>query len=380
MKILFVQKVKGYAGSENWMTSIIPGLVKKGVHCHLLCVIPPEDEKKLDEFKSALAKYNIAHTFIFSKKDFSYSLFNQLKVVAKNDNYDLIHLNLIHAELWFSILQTFFGLKTRLVSAIHGFEEKFQGTHGFNHEKLTNSAYVRILKFSQKRIHRYYAISEGLKTLMIKGNIIPDHKISVINYGFDYPEIKVPNPKNERLVKTIFVPGRIIPVKRQEIIIDCIDLLIEKGLHFKIVFAGELQGDYGNYLKQKLKHLNHLNKVEFLGHVPNIGDYFLAADLVLLLSKAEGFGIVLLEAFNYEAPVITFDVPAFNEIIKHQKTGILSPNGELPTLVENIIEVLTHKELSTMLTKNAKKDLKTYYNLDRMVDETIRFYERSLAD
>ena len=378
MKVLFVQKVKGYAGSENWMTNIIPALNKRGINCHLLCVIPPNDVIKLDKFKADLAERNIEHTFIISNDNLSYSLLKKLKMVATADQYDLIHLNLIHAELWFSVLRTFYGLKTRLVSTIHGFDEKFQAAHGFDPQKIKSNTYIRILKFCQRRIHRYYAVSEGLRRLVTESKVIPDDKIRVINYGFDYPPVTsepLPQSKN---VKTIFVPGRVVPYKGQEMVINAIDLLIEKGLKFEIIFAGELQGTYGDYLKDKLLKLGHTDKVKFIGHVPNIEDYFLMADIVVLPSKSEGFGLVLLEAFNYEAPVITFDVPAFNETITHNETGIITPCFDIQVLSENIVKVLSDSSLASRLTKNAKQRLLDYYCLDRMVEDTVQFYNDSL--
>jgi len=383
MKVLFVQKVKAYAGSENWFTDIIPALIQQGISCELVCVIHPDNLNKLTKFKSVLEDKKIPYQFIISKKDLSYKLLKGLNKITTRGKFDLIHLNLIHAELWFSILKSFFGLKTKLVSTIHGFDEGFQAQFGFDPAKVTNTKYIRILKFCEKRISNYYAVSKGLENLVTKGGIIPNDKIRVINYGFDYPE----NNKSFDLPKyiesdkyTILVPGRIVEYKGQELVVDTISRLINKGLEFKIIFAGDLQGEYGDYLKQKIKKLGFEKYVVFLGHVSNLNEYFLSSNVVVLPSKSEGFGLVLLEAFNYEKPVITFDVPAFNETIEHNTTGLITPCFNLDELADNINLLLTNSDLSKEITSNAKTRLLDYYCLNRMVDETICFYKDALND
>ncbi len=381
MKVLFVQKVKAYAGSENWFTDIIPALNKKGIDCELVCVIDPDNLKKLSKFKEVLENSNIKYHFIITKKNLSLKLLKNLKKIVTNGKFDLIHLNLIHAELWFSLLKSLFGVKTKLVSTIHGFDEQFQAKHGFNPSKVTNTKYIRILKFCEKRISNYYAVSKGLENLVTKGNIINNNKIRVINYGFDYPEYaKSFNlPKQiDKTNKNILVPGRIVEYKGQEMMLDTIPELIEKGIDFKIIFAGELQGEYGNYLKEKINKLNYNKYVTFLGHVPNLPEYFISSDVVVLPSKSEGFGLVLLEAFNYEKPVITFDVPAFNETIEHEKTGLITECFNISELANNIEKIIKNPELEKSLTTEAKRRLHDYYCLDRMVNDTINFYKDSL--
>jgi len=376
LKILFVQKVKAFAGSEKYLTELIPELTKRGYSCILTCVIHREDLEKLTHFKQVLQEKKIEYEFIITSKNLSIGLLKKLNKIAKKQQFDLIHLHLIHAEIWFALLKTFFGLKTKLVSTIHGFDETFQAEHGFDHTQITSSKYVKILRFTQKKILNYFAVSEGLKNLVVNSGIIPEHKIQVINLGFNYPEIKQVQKENSEL-KTILVPGRIVPYKGQNFAIEMLPKLHQLGIKAQLQIAGDAQGDFAEKLKKQAQALNVENDVQFLGHVSNIDDYFQQSDLVLLTSKAEGFGVVLLEAFNYCKPVITFDVAAFNTIIKHGKTGLLTPCFDIDKLAENVFKTLTDSSFTQQLTKNAKHDLLTYYCLSRMVDETVAFYKES---
>ncbi|MFT4599945.1 MAG: glycosyltransferase involved in cell wall biosynthesis [Arenicella sp.] len=377
MKILFVQKVKAFAGSEKYLVEIIPALMARGIDCKFICIVHPDDLLKLDHFKKVIEDKKIPFEFVSAKKDLSFGLLRRLKSIAKSEDYDLIHLNLIHAELWFALIKKVFGLKVKLVSTIHGFDETYQAQYGFDPSKVTSTKYIKILKFTEKKIHKYFAVSKGLHDLVVQGNIIPQSKIRIINYGFDYPE-----KKNPELIKSdskiILVPGRLVEYKGQNFALEMLPKLKTKGINAKIQIAGDAQGDFVETLKSKIKELDIENDVEFLGHVSNIDDHYQKCDLVILTSKSEGFGLVLLEAFNHERPVITFDVPAFNTTIKHEYSGLITPCFDTDLLAENAAKILSDDKLSKKLTRNAKKDLLEYYCLNRMVDETVAFYKDAL--
>ncbi|MFK8046423.1 MAG: glycosyltransferase family 4 protein [Crocinitomicaceae bacterium] len=376
MKILLVQKVKAFAGSEKYLTELIPELTKRGYSCKLVCVIEQKDLCKLKHFEQVLQDKCIEYNFVIVTKNLSIGLLRKLNKIAKKDKYDLVHLHLIHAELWFALIKTFFGLKTKLVSTVHGFDETFQAEHGFDSSKVTNTKYVRILRFNQKKIANYFAVSKGLKDLMVEGGIIPENKIRVINLGFNYPDINQLKREESKL-KTILVPGRIVPYKGQNLVIEMLPKLHDLGVSAQILIAGDAQGNFAQKLKNQVKELQIENNVQFLGHVSNIDDYFQQSDLVILSSKAEGFGLVLLEAFNHLKPVITFNVPAFNTTIKDGKTGLLTPCFDTEKLANNAAKLLTDHTFAQKLAKNAKQDLLSYYCLDRMVTETVAFYEDS---
>lgn len=375
MKILFIQKIKAFAGSEKYLTELIPALMKKGYECKLVFVTNPKDRIKLSHFFEVLEDKNIPYNCIETQRDLSFNLLRKLYKTSKESNYDLIHLNLIHAELWFSLIKSIFRMKTDLISTIHGFDESFQANYGFDPSKITKTRYVRILKFCQKRIKGYFAVSNGLKNLVVKSHIIPENKIRTINYGFDYPEYNGVKKENTDSIKNILVPGRIVPYKGQDMVISIIPELIAQGYKIKVSYAGDFQGPFGDLLKQKVEALEISDYVNFLGHVSNLEAHYSAADVVILPSKSEGFGLVLLEAFNFEVPVITFDVPAFNETIQHEITGLITPAFNLDELMLNVKRIFEDPILSTNLTTAAKSRLLNYYSLDRMVNETITFYD-----
>jgi glycosyltransferase involved in cell wall biosynthesis len=118
--------------------------------------------------------------------------------------------------------------------------------------------------------------------------------------------------------------------------------------------------------------------VVFTGFSTNIHNYLKCSDLEILPSSAEGFGIVILEAWHSEIPVIAFDVPAPNEIITDGEDGYLIPPFDKEILKEKIIYLLKNKDIAKNMGKAGKKKLETQYTMEIMLSKTIAMYKRVL--
>lgn len=88
------------------------------------------------------------------------------------------------------------------------------------------------------------------------------------------------------------------------------------NIHFYLVGAGELEQD----LKQQAAELDN---VEFIPFTPYIGSVLKQTDLLIVPSHSEGLGMVILEAYQYQVPVIAHSTGGIPEIIDDQKTGFL---------------------------------------------------------
>ncbi len=99
------------------------------------------------------------------------------------------------------------------------------------------------------------------------------------------------------------------------------------------------------------------------------------SDVVLVTSRAEGFGVVFLEAFNAKTPVVAFDVPAANELIVNQESGALAKPYDVHDLAKQIITLLQNEQTGKMYAARSYTRLKNDFALKNMVDETIQWYK-----
>ncbi|WP_114967407.1 glycosyltransferase, partial [Vibrio cholerae] len=133
------------------------------------------------------------------------------------------------------------------------------------------------------------------------------------------------------------------------------------GLKIKYVFLGV--GDLFEFYLSEVERLNLQEDILMPGHVNNVSEYLAAADLSMLTSLAEPFGVSLLESMNYMLPTLSFSSVSANEIIDNGVDGLLIPLGDTESYAETIVDVLTNNSLAQTLGENAyEKVSETFSN------------------
>src|SRR5205085_6952540 len=126
------------------------------------------------------------------------------------------------------------------------------------------------------------------------------------------------------------------PVKR---IGDCVHAFarIIKHVHARLVMCGD--GPGRAEAEQLAASYGLADAVLFVGQVPNITDYLSVADLFLLPSQTESFGLSALEAMACEVPVIATQVGGLPEVVQDGETGYLVGVGDIPAIAERAVEI-----------------------------------------
>jgi glycosyltransferase involved in cell wall biosynthesis len=159
--------------------------------------------------------------------------------------------------------------------------------------------------------------------------------------------------------------------------IEAIEKLRREFPDVKLVVAGS--GNFEETLRAKTTELGLEEHVEFLGYRKDVGRWMKYSDIVLVTSRAEGFGVVFLEAFNARVPVVAFDVPASNELIKHDVNGFLAKPYAVDDLAARVSTLLRKPALGKAFAEQSYTRLKKEFSLQRMVTETIEWYKAVLT-
>ena len=101
-----------------------------------------------------------------------------------------------------------------------------------------------------------------------------------------------------------------------------------------------------------------------------------ACDVVVEPSKVDSFGIIYLEAWACEKPVIAADVGAIPDIVHNNKNGLIVKFGDCKGIEDAMYQLINDAVFKRMLGENGKKDVKTKYALDNMVKKTKIIYNR----
>ncbi|PID45182.1 MAG: hypothetical protein CSB47_09970 [Proteobacteria bacterium] len=168
-------------------------------------------------------------------------------------------------------------------------------------------------------------------------------------------------PKNHSSDFVFGVLGRLSEEKNTGLAVDA---LAEINLQypttkFKLFIAGD--GKCKNEIIAKINTHNLQDKVILCGWIKDINQFFNMIDVLLLPSIRESFGCVILEAFQYETPVIASNVDGPSQIIKHNENGLLFESNNLPQLVAEMVKLWTSPDISKRLTISGKESLLTHY-------------------
>jgi glycosyltransferase involved in cell wall biosynthesis len=109
--------------------------------------------------------------------------------------------------------------------------------------------------------------------------------------------------------------------------------------------------------------------VDFAGQSRGVPDLLRDADLLLLPSRWEGFGFVLIEAMLMELPTVSFDLPAAQEIVVDGVTGLLAPQGDVEALGAAMTALLTAPARARDLGKAGRLRALSNFTLERAVSE-----------
>ena len=180
-------------------------------------------------------------------------------------------------------------------------------------------------------------------------------------------QIEILPPKNEsaRIVSV----GRVTHIKQFDVIPDVANSLRNKGVSFEWFIIGD--GEERFNIEKSIKQLQLENYVYLVGHKSNPMPWVKSADVIVIPSRHEGWGMTVSEALCLGKCVITSDIPVFKEQIQDGINGLMctiTPEN----LSNAIIKVLTNSSLKQKLESNAIKYPFTKETVILEFDELIK--------
>jgi len=275
------------------------------------------DIKQSDNFFSKIIKYNKLRRDL-SIGNFDYVLDHRYRL---NDFIESFWINLIYKNL-------------NIFYFIHSSDV---------------SSYLNPRIASNSKI-KFISVSNGIEVK--SKQLYPKIKIQTI-----YNNVEV--PKNENIFREIeddyiLAVGRMdeFNVKQFDLLIDCYSKSDLPNQNIKLLILGS--GTLMEVLKDQVSNLNLQDLVVFKGFEANLYSYYKNAKFLVLSSKYEGLGMVLIESLFCETPVVSFDCDfGPSEIIQDKFNGLLVENQNSTKLIEAMNLFLNDENLYTFCKSNA---------------------------
>ena len=163
------------------------------------------------------------------------------------------------------------------------------------------------------------------------------------------------------------------PVKRVDVVFD-VFRLIRRSLRVRLILVGDGPDRPG--LERRVVESGLADAVSFVGEQQNLVPWLSVADLLLLPSAQESFGLAALEAMACEVPVVASNVGGLPEIIEDGVTGFVCPPDAVDAMAERGLSLLTDPALRARITEAAAHTVRTRYCKDLVVP----LYEAAYRD
>ena len=304
---------------------------------------------------------------------YTLALATKMAEVADYEKLDILHVHYaIPHAISAHLAREIVGSRLKFVTTLHGTDITLVGR---------DPSYLPITKFGIEVSDGVTAVSDWLKDETAK-NFATAKAIQVIPNFVD-PHRFRPHKRPRRPLfgasddKVLCHVSNFRPVKR---IMDVLAVFerVAKVLPSRLLMIGD--GPDRSRAEAFCREHGLRDRVFFFGNIPNLEEVLGSADLFLLPSEAESFGMAALEAMASEVPVIATRAGGLPEVVIEGESGYLLPVGDVDGMAERAIEILSDPALQRRLGQAGRQLADEQFNVSRVVPIYRQFYERIIAE
>ena len=361
-----------HGGSGVVASELAIGLANKGHEIHIVSYAPPFRLRSFHQ-NIFIHEIEVASYPIFKYPPYALGIATKLVELVEAYHLELIHAHYAvpHAASAYLAKQILNGHSIKTVTTLHGTDITLVGV---------DQSFHRVIKFAIEESDGVTAVSNYLKRRTVEEFDIRREIRVIYNFVDTAGTSQKPTickresfaPNGEKIVMhaSNFRAGKSVG--------DVVRIFARVREHIpsKLVLIGE--GPERLFIQQLVKELKLTDDVLFLGAQDDTEPLFLCADLFLLPSEQESFGLTALEAMNCGVPVIGSEIGGLPEVITHGETGYLFPVGEVNKTAEKSIELLSSPEKHESFKQQARKRATQSFSADQIIPQYEAFYEEIL--
>lgn len=369
-----------YGGSGVVATELGKTLAMKGHEVHFISYAMPT---RLTSYIGNIFYHEVEmYKYpVFDYPLYSIALTSKMVEVVKFHDLDLIHAHyaIPHASSAYMAREI---LKTekknskniKIITTLHGtditlvgLEPSFLPTMRFSIEQ--SDGVTAVSKYLKDKTISNYQIEKDIEVIynFIDTEKYKRKKITECN-GFRKNLVK---PGNKVLVHT----SNFRPVKRVDDVIK-IFAKVRESVPSNLLLIGD--GPERSACERLCRELDLTDYVKFMGKQESLVEILSLADLFLMPSQSESFGLSALEAMSCEVPVISSSVGGLPELNLHGETGYIAEIGDVERMAKYAVELLTNEKKHGLFAKAARERAE-FFNEEKIVSVYEKFYEKTLG-
>jgi glycosyltransferase involved in cell wall biosynthesis len=350
VRVLHVVKVAGISGAENHLLLLLPALRERGFD--VAATMLHEGEPGAEEFAARLGECGVPVECIRLGRATDPLSFSRILRTIRRTRPEIVHTHLVHAD-FHALPAARLARVPVVVSTKHGFNA-FRDGRAFAAADRAVAALADV---------RYLGESEGFDPASFE----------IVHYGIEPGPEPPPLPGAPRLA----IVGRLVPIKGHDVLFRAVAAAREQvpGMTLEVAGDGPLEVE----LRASVARLGLEDVVSFLGRVSPVAPVLERAQVVVVPSFGEGFGMVALEAIERGRPVVASDVGGLPEIVDGGRTGLLVPAGDAASLAEALVDLASDPGRAAAFGAAARVRALEVFSQDRCTDRIEALYGTALA-
>lgn len=362
-----------YGGSGAIATESGIELAKRGHEVHFISYEIPFRLRHFNE-NVFFHEVNVYEYPLFEYPPYESVLASKIVDVAIYEELDVLHVHyaIPHASVAYMAQQILKSKKIHLpyITTLHGTDITLVGR---------DRSFEPIIRFSLNQSNAITTVSENLKRETLETFKI-DNKIHVIPNFVDTEEYNretTPCFRKRLDFGNIPILVHISNFRKVKRVDDVVKIFLEvrKQIPCKLILAGD--GPERNAVEEMVRQSSYKKDILFPGHLPDPREILCMANIFLLPSQTESFGLAALEAMAMGVPVITSNTGGLPELNLHGKTGFLFPPGDIRSMSEAILFLLTHPEQYKKFSSQARKRA-LQFDKKKIIPLYLKLYHETL--
>lgn len=307
-----------------------------------------------------------------SRKDYP-QVIAKLARYLKQEKVDILHTHLFDPSITGLLAGKLAGTKY-LVSTRH---------YSDYHTRVNKKWHVRLDQMCNRLSQKVIGVSQHTSDHMIEAEKCPPEKVVTIYNGIDFDRVKPSaddfrsrirrefDAENKFLILTT---GRLHPEKGYPHLFEAIPklkTLTDKPFLWLIAGKGALKDKF----EADVARLKADDVVKFIGFRKDIPDLMSTADLFVLPSVAEAFGVVFAEAIYLGVPIVATKIGGIPEIVDDGSDGILIPPADSDAIASTVADLINNPQKLAGLKNNGREKVIEKFEFEEMTRRYEKVYE-----
>jgi N-acetyl-alpha-D-glucosaminyl L-malate synthase BshA len=369
-----------YGGSGVVATELGKALARRGHQIHFISSSLPFRLSYVTE-NIFFHEVTVQSYPLFEYPPYTLSLTSKMVDIARHEELDLLHVHyaIPHASSAVMARQILAkqGLQVPVVTTLHGTDITLIGqdpsfapvvTHSINE----SDGVTAVSQYLRQETYDHFDIDVDVEVIP---NFIDTERFHRLDKEH-FRQALCPNDE-----KVLVHVSNFRPVKNATQVVDVLHRLRERGFEVKLLMVGD--GPDRVPAERKARDLGVYDDVRFLGKQDPVEEILSIADVFLIPSGSETFGLAALEAMACNVPVVASDIGGLPELVVDGETGYLCPLDDVDAFTDRTAAILSDEDLHAEMAEAARDRAKNTFDVEHIIPHYEDYYrqvmERSMA-